>query len=75
MPTIGTTDGIKIQVFADDHNPPHFHAVTAEFEVLVRLSDMQVMQGSMRRSDLDKVIAWANAHRQEIENEWNRLNG
>ena len=73
MPTIGSIGGIKIQVFAD-HNPPHFHAVIAEFEVLIRLSDFKVLQGSMRRSDLDKVIAWAKEHKEEIENEWNRLN-
>lgn len=75
MPTIGITDGIKIQVFADDHNPPHFHAVIAEYEVLLRIDNLEILQGVMRRSDLDKVRIWANAHRREIEDEWNRLNG
>ena len=74
MPTIGTIDGIKIQVFAD-HNPPHFHAVIGEFEVLVSISTLEVLEGSMRRKDLEKVLAWAKAHKKEIEDEWQRING
>lgn len=48
MPTIAMFDGIKIQVFAD-HNPPHFHAVKAEFEILISIGSWQILQGSMRR--------------------------
>lgn len=73
MPTIAIVDGIKIQVFAD-HRPPHFHAVKGEYEVLVAVADLKVRQGSMRRSDLNKVLAWAEANKAEIEDEWNRLN-
>lgn len=75
MPTIGITNGIKIQVFADDHNPPHFHAVIAEYEVLVRIDNLEILRGVMRRGDLNKVRTWADAHRRELEDEWNRLNG
>jgi hypothetical protein len=27
MPTIAIVDGVKIQMFYDDHTPPHFHAI------------------------------------------------
>lgn len=74
MPTIGIVNGIKIQVFAN-HAPPHFHAVIGEFEVLISIRTLEVLRGSMRRKDLDKVLEWAKAHRQDIENEWNRING
>ncbi|MER9304117.1 DUF4160 domain-containing protein [Mesorhizobium sp. M0293] len=74
MPTIATFDGIKIQVFAD-HNPPHFHAVKAEFEVLISIGSWEILQGSMRRSDLDAVMDWAKTHETELRNEWRRING
>ncbi|RUU11255.1 DUF4160 domain-containing protein [Mesorhizobium sp. USDA-HM6] len=74
MPTIAVVDGIKIQVFAD-HNPPHFHAVKAEHEVLIAIGSWRVIEGSMRRADLNSVIAWAKAHEQELRNEWNCING
>ncbi|MFC3326421.1 DUF4160 domain-containing protein [Mesorhizobium cantuariense] len=73
MPTIATFDGIKIQVFAD-HSLPHFHALKAEFEVLITGS-WEVLLGSMRRRDLDAVMEWARTHETELRNEWRRING
>jgi hypothetical protein len=35
MPTISTFYGILIQMFWRDHEPPHFHALYAEHEVLI----------------------------------------
>jgi hypothetical protein len=34
MPTISTFYGIIIQMFFDDHVPPHFHAKYAEFKAI-----------------------------------------
>jgi hypothetical protein len=35
MPTIAIVDGVKIQMFYDDHNPPHFHAIIGGSEMLI----------------------------------------
>ena len=32
MPTFFIIEGVKICLFFDDHNPPHFHALFAEYE-------------------------------------------
>lgn len=74
MPTIASIDGIKIQVYADDHNPPHFHALKAEFEVLIRIGTWEILQGQMRRKDLETVLDWAKSRERELTNEWNNLN-
>lgn len=73
MPTIAVIDGIKIQVFAD-HRPPHFHVVAAEQEAVVRISDLVVIRGSMRKGTLRKALDWAEANMQEIEDAWDKLN-
>jgi hypothetical protein len=73
MPTIALIDGIKIQVFAD-HRPPHFHVVAAEQVIVIRISDLAVIRGSMRKGTLRKALDWAEAHKQEIEDAWTRLN-
>jgi hypothetical protein len=39
MPTISTFYGILIQMFWNDHAPPHFHALYAEDEVLINHPD------------------------------------
>ncbi len=74
MPTIVQIGNLKIQVFADDHNPPHFHIVTPDHEVLVRLGDFAVLAGSIDRRSLDIALSWAAENRERLDHEWQRLN-
>lgn len=75
MPTVKASGAWKITVYADDHNPPHFHILTAEHEVLVLISNLQVIAGSMKASVLREALAWAAQNRAEIEDAWTRYNG
>jgi len=45
MPTIAIFYGIVIQMFWDDHNPPHFHAVYGDDEVVITISTLEVLRG------------------------------
>jgi len=37
MPTVTVIGGITIAIYFYDHNPPHFHAIQAENEILVEI--------------------------------------
>jgi len=37
MPTINEFNGIKINIYSDDHRPPHIHAIYNEYEVLIEI--------------------------------------
>jgi hypothetical protein len=74
LPTIARIGNVKIRVFADDHNPPHFHVVTPDRDAKVRLDDLTLFEGSLRRADFDTALAWAREHRKELHDEWDRLN-
>lgn len=74
MPTIAKLGNLLIRMFADDHNPPHFHVVTPDHEALIRLSDLSVMAGSIDRRSLDAVLVWAAENREMLDHEWLRLN-
>ncbi len=76
MPTIVILGKLKVQVFADDHNPPHFHAVTPDHEALIRISDLQILQGQIARRDYERLLDWAssNENRGLLEDAWKRLN-
>jgi hypothetical protein len=52
MPTVVKIGNIKIQIFADDHNPPHFHVKTPDGKALIRISDLTVMAGNIDRLSL-----------------------
>ncbi|MDD3447016.1 MAG: DUF4160 domain-containing protein [Zavarzinia sp.] len=73
MPTIVRIGNLKIQIFADDHNPPHFHIVTPDHEVLVCIEDFALIAGAIDRRSLDVALAWATENREVLENEWKRL--
>lgn len=59
MPTLCTIESIKIDVYAQDHPPPHFHVRFAEYEVLIEIKTLQVYKGTIPASLLRKVINWA----------------
>lgn len=74
MPTIVELGNIAIRMFANDHNPPHFHIATMDYQIAVLLSDFSIMAGSMDRKSLSLALSWASENKEVLENEWKRLN-
>jgi hypothetical protein len=74
MPIIERFGAVSIRMYADDHHPPHFHVVGPDFQVLVRISDSQVMAGDARAVQIAEAMAWANAHRETLARTWADMN-
>jgi len=72
MPTIAIVDGVKIQMFYNDHTPPHFHAILGGDEVLVAIRGLDVIRGSLPLPRLRRVLAWARDHQGELALNWIR---
>jgi Domain of unknown function (DUF4160) len=72
MPTISRFFGIAIVMFFDDHGFPHFHARHAEGEAKVRIDNLEVMDSNLNRRQLRFVLAWAELHQEELEENWRR---
>ena len=72
MPTISMFYGIKIMMFFDEHNPPHFHAVYNEFKVAIRIMDLAIINGSIPPKALGLVMEWAANHQEELLENWQR---
>ncbi|WP_460909411.1 DUF4160 domain-containing protein [Spirosoma areae] len=45
MPTVVFVDGVKIEMYYDDHAPPHIHAKYAGYEALLVITDGSVYRG------------------------------
>jgi hypothetical protein len=60
--------------YADDHRPPHFHIVAPDFQVLVRISDLAVIVGEARQTDLAEALEWARQHQEMLALKWADLN-
>ena len=72
VPTISRFFGVTIAMFFDDHGYPHFHARHAEGEAKVRIDNLEVIDSTLGRRQLRLVLAWAELHQGELEENWRR---
>jgi hypothetical protein len=72
VPTIAYFYGIAIQMFYNDHSPPHLHARYGEAKAVVRLSDGTIISGELPPLARRLVRDWILARRAELEENWRR---
>ncbi len=70
MPTICEFYGIQIQMFYNDHAPPHFHARYSGFKATVDIQSLEVLTGSLPRTAERLVLEWAKSHQSELMEDW-----
>ena len=70
MPRLGEFYGIAIYMYFADHNPPHFHAVYAEHEALVRIDNGTILRGDLPRTAAKLVEQWRKLHHGELLDDW-----
>ena len=69
LPEISRFYGIRIFMYYDEHNPPHFHAKYDGEEAEYNF-DGDILRGSMPPR-ISKIIAgWAVLHSRELEENW-----
>lgn len=74
MGRLHTIGKIIITVYANDHLPPHFHAVHPDFEALIEIETLALYAGSLPPPARRKVLEWARNNASIIKTEWNRIN-
>ena len=70
MPEISRFYGIIIYIYFREHNPPHFHAVYGEEEILIEIATLRVLSGHLPPRALGLVIEWASIHHEELKRAW-----
>lgn len=70
MPTICSFYGIVIQMFWNDHGPPHFHAMYGEFEVLIDVRNLKIIEGGLPKRAMSLVLEWANENKEALMEDW-----
>jgi hypothetical protein len=72
VPTISRFFGITIEMYFDDHGHPHFHARHADGWAKVRIDEIELIEGDLRRRQIRLVLAWAELHQTELLENWQR---
>lgn len=62
--------GIIIQMFWNDHAPPHFHLEYNEFNAAIDIRTLEVIEGKLPRSKLMLVRKWARKYKNELMENW-----
>ena len=70
MPTISTFYGILIQMFWGDHAPPHFHARYSEYNGIIDINTLKMLEGDLPRRALNLILDWAELHQKELLLDW-----
>ena len=70
MPIVAVIDGMKIQMYPNEHPPPHIHVEFAEYRALIRIDTMTLLQGNLPRNKLRRVIEWATPRQAVLLATW-----
>lgn len=70
MPEISLFFGIRVTMYYDEHNPPHFHAEYNGNKALVEIDEARVIRGALPSRQLKLVLAWCVLHQDELMQNW-----
>jgi hypothetical protein len=73
MPTVAVIDGVKIQFFAREHPPPHFHAVMAEYEAQFEIETLHVLKGKLPPAIHSHLLSWARPRKEALRHAWDEI--
>ena len=76
MPSISRFRGISIYMYTErgvPHRLPHFHAYYGEYLASFALTPPTLLEGSLPRRQQRLVLAWAELHQQELNENWQRV--
>ena len=70
MPEISLFYGIRVTMYYDDHNPPHFHAEYNGNKAIVEINSASVIKGALPSRQLKLILAWCVLHQDELMQNW-----
>lgn len=74
MPRISSFYGIAITMYHDEshHGLPHFHAIYGDDEGSFDIETLELIVGGLPARARKLVLEWAEAHRDELRENWSR---
>ena len=72
MPTISYFYGIVIVMYlrSKEHNPPHIHAITCDFDAPFLIETGEIMEGHFPPKAQAMVKEFVLEHKEELEEMW-----
>lgn len=58
-------------MFFLDHNPPHFHATYNEYNALINIHTLEIIEGDLPKKAEALVLEWAKNYQKDLIEIWN----
>jgi len=67
--------GLKLEIYPNEHPPPHFHVRTAEINASFTIDDCSPMAGTeaLSKKDLDAVRLWHEQSKSKLIETWDSM--
>ena len=69
---VGRVHGMKIEIYAREHPPPHFHIAGGDVDATFSLVDCSLLEGKVSGRELALVNWWYRRSRSMLLDTWNR---
>jgi hypothetical protein len=70
MPTVIIIDGIRIEIYTDDHPPPHFHVKAGNLRAKFDIATGKLIRGSLDKRSMRKVLRWMEVNGDLLMQVW-----
>ncbi len=70
MPCLKQIQGIKVEMYFNDHLPPHVHILYNEFEELIEIETFRTYVGEVPPKQRKLAVTWMEAHQDFLRNKW-----
>ena len=70
MPTISAFFGLIVQMYFDEHNPPHIHVRYQGAKAVFDIKSGNMTAGSLSNRNIRLVQVWIELHRDELLANW-----
>lgn len=65
---------VKMYLLGKKHNPPHIHILYGEYNAVIDLQTLKLMEGDLPGKGLAMAMEWATIHRDELLEMWSSQN-
>lgn len=69
--TVANLQGLKIQIFSDEHPPPHFRVAYANETASFSIRDCTKLNGGLKNWERN-IRAWHSANKSKLIEVWNK---
>jgi len=68
---VARVDGLKIEIYSNEHPPPHFHVRTPNINASFCIESCAKLKGDISRKDLTKIQFWHKHSKSLLIETWN----